>query len=139
MADFVWRGDEFMADLADAIEDGLEVVAVELADDYGEVLNRQSSNKTNGGRPSQPGEPPAKDTGTLGRSISYFAEDGQSIRVGVSRYSPAAQYALPLEYGTTRMAARPWLRPTLAAFAPRANALFVKGVKGSPKMKRWLD
>ncbi len=131
-----WNSDEFFADLQDAIQDGLEDVGVSLADAYGDVLNRRASNKSNGGIPAPPGYPPAKDTGTLARSISYQMRLG-SVSVGVSRNSPANQYALPLEYGTRNMAARPWLRPTLKKFRRKINRIFTRRVRS--QMREWLD
>ena len=166
MSQIKWNGDEFLADLADAIQDGLEVVGVNMSDAYGDVLSRQASNKTaKGGKPSQPGQPPAKDTGTLAGSISYQVGKG-NVQVGVASGSPAAKYALVMEYGsrgpikpkTAKMlswvdkftgkrifaksvtiAARPWLRPTLRKERGRINDWFRRGVSASPKMRRWLD
>lgn len=59
---------------------------------------------------SAPGEAPASDTGTLVNRIrtSYDPDN----LVGTITASTA--YAAPLEYGTSRMAARPYLRPALA-------------------------
>jgi len=59
---------------------------------------------------SSPGEPPHKVTGSLRASIGYdMASDRQSVKIGTSEAVGAY-----LETGTTKMAARPWLRPTLA-------------------------
>jgi HK97 gp10 family phage protein len=58
-------------------------------------------------RASAPGEAPATDTGTLVGSISAVSS-GLSGKVG-SRL----QYSFWLEYGTRRMGARPFLRPTV--------------------------
>jgi len=64
-----------------------------------------------GGTNSPPGKPPAKDTGTLDRSIySQVWENGKSsvIRVGSDE-----DYASALEFGTSEMSPRPFLRPQL--------------------------
>lgn len=59
--------------------------------------------------PSVPGAAPAPDTGRLIQSITHtVAEDGKSSRVGT-----AVVYGKMLEYGTSRMAPRPWLRPSV--------------------------
>lgn len=138
MSQFTWNGDEFLRDLEEGIQDGLEVVGITMQNELEDVVSRKASNKSNGGQPSQPGEPPARDTGVLARSMTYNVGKG-FVNFGVSRNSPANQYALPLEFGTTRMEARPFLRPTLQRMRNRINDLFLRGVKSNPKVKRWLD
>lgn len=65
---------------------------------------------------SKPGEPPRKRTGTLQKSIAreVAVEDGG--RSVVARVGTNVPYARPLEFGTRKMAARPFLRPALAAY-----------------------
>ncbi len=65
--------------------------------------------------PSAPGQPPNTDTGRLVASI--FAEiesGGLGARVGTD-----VRYGRYLEFGTSRMAARPWLFP---AFSRKKDA-----------------
>lgn len=61
-------------------------------------------------RASAPGESPAIDTGALVNSI-------QSRQLAPMRWAVAAgtEYAAYLEYGTSRMAPRPYMRPALEA------------------------
>lgn len=60
---------------------------------------------------SAPGEAPKTDTGNLVRHItSSFSNKGFSADVG-SREQ--AKYGLYLEFGTSLISPRPWLRPTL--------------------------
>lgn len=60
---------------------------------------------------SLPGEPPAVQTGHLRRSVTTVIEEqGDTIRAKVG---PQADYGRHLEFGTSRMAARPFLRPAL--------------------------
>ena len=162
-ANLEWNGDEFLRDLEAGIQDGLKVVGVKMENEYQSVLNRQASSKSNGGKSSQPGEPPAKDTGILQGSISHQVGKG-SVAVGVASGSPANQYALVMEYGSrgpikpkkakmlswvdkatgdrvfaksVNIAARPWLRPTLRKNYGNINDWFRKGVAAS--MKEWLE
>jgi len=75
-----------------------------------------------GEAPSAPGEPPARVSGELMDSVGYEAEmtgKGAAVRVWAS-----APYALALEYGTRRMAARPFLRPSLAEMEPLIARIF---------------
>ncbi len=57
-------------------------------------------------RASAPGETPAVDTSNLINSIMTEDAGGNQVFVGTN-----AEYAEPLEFGTARMAARPFLRP----------------------------
>lgn len=63
--------------------------------------------------PSQPGHGPAVRTGRLRSSITWrLGEDSLSIYADIGS---AVFYAPFLEQGTSRMAARPFLRPALVA------------------------
>lgn len=57
---------------------------------------------------SAPGQPPAMDTGNLTNSISMQMIGPLQGRVNIN-----AEYAAYLEYGTVRMAARPYLQPAI--------------------------
>lgn len=58
---------------------------------------------------SAPGEPPATDTGRLVSSILVSPEDGgYAARVGTN-----VKYGKDLEYGTRKIAPRPWLFPAI--------------------------
>lgn len=59
---------------------------------------------------SKPSEPPHVDTGTLRRSITHEVEQ-RNIATG--RVGTNVVYAKWLEFGTSKMAARPFLRPAL--------------------------
>jgi len=66
-------------------------------------------------RASSPGEPPADFTGDL-------LDDMKVRMVGPTMAEvsfPRAYYALFLEYGTAKMAARPFLHPSMEAERPR--------------------
>lgn len=65
--------------------------------------------------PSLPNNPPAVDTGTLRRSITFSVveEEARIIgRVGSTLMNPP--YGFYLEFGTSRMIERPWLRPAIS-------------------------
>lgn len=59
--------------------------------------------------PSQPGQPPNNDTGVLAGNIEH-------TRTGplTAQATSEAPYAAALEYGTSRMAERPYMRPAAA-------------------------
>lgn len=60
---------KLMAKIIPAVRDAVEAGAEDLAQTIRDSLNRQASNISAGGIPSAPGEPPAKNTGALARSI----------------------------------------------------------------------
>jgi HK97 gp10 family phage protein len=73
---------------------------------------------------SAPGEPPATDEGTLVGSLQIWtSSDGMSIAVGSN-----LNYAPYLEYGTRKMAARPYLNPAFDVNREEILALITKAV-----------
>lgn len=74
---------------------------------------------------SAPGEPPAADIGNLHNSIT--------LRIDVPRMNvfvnASARYAAALEYGTVRIAPRPYLRPALLQHAAGINARVIAEVR----------
>lgn len=57
--------------------------------------------------PSAPGQPPNWDTGHLANNITT-----QQVGEFVADTTSSAEYAAALEYGTSKMAARPYMRPS---------------------------
>lgn len=60
-------------------------------------------------------------TGTLRRSINTQVQDFSPTRI-VARIGPNTEYAAFLEFGTRRMAARPYMRPALDSKRAEAAA-----------------
>lgn len=74
---------------------------------------------------SAPGEPPASDTGFLASNITSEVRTVQGNRVfGIVRST--APYSAFLEFGTTKMAARPFLQPALDKSAKKIQRIFEK-------------
>jgi HK97 gp10 family phage protein len=59
--------------------------------------------------PSKPGEPPNEDTGTLRAKIETTQPSPLVVEVRSN-----APYAVALELGTSKMAARPYMHPAVA-------------------------
>ena len=67
-------------------------------------------NKTKAHHPSLPDNPPAVDTGTLRRSITYTVNE-KELYGEVGNTIAKAPYGAYLEFGTSKMKPRPWLKP----------------------------
>ncbi len=80
--------------------------------------------------PSLPGEPPNADTHILDRSIE--TTQVAPLRVEVSANAP---YAVPLEAGSSKMAARPFMGPAARAKKQEVVELVTKAVKVATKRK----
>ena len=92
----------------------------------GSIVTKYNPNRTH--QQSAIGEAPASDTGYLANSISHQVikeMSGQSTEfIGV--VSASAEYAIHLEFGTTNMEARPFLRPALISNRRKIEAIFIK-------------
>ena len=59
---------------------------------------------------SSPGEPPRMDTGNLSRSMTLaITQTGDGAQLALGDLEGRAPYAAALEYGTSRMKARPFM------------------------------
>ena len=66
---------------------------------------------------SQAGQAPRKDSGNLRSNIEVkIYSSGKELGVQAGVFNGKANYAKMLEYGTTRMKARPFLRPILSQY-----------------------
>lgn len=74
--------------------------------------------------PSRPGEPPNQDTGVLGNNIETVQKAPLLVEV-----SSNAPYSAALEFGTSKMAARPFMQPAADKIRPEATDLVVAAVK----------
>lgn len=73
-----------------------------------------TNNRTKAHHPSLPGNPPARDTGNLTNSIRWeIHNEGKEVYGIVGSSQLDENYAVYTEYGTTKMAPRPWLRPAM--------------------------
>lgn len=81
------------------------------------------------GIPSRPGKPPHYQTGRLWRSVRWERKNVYGVSVIAN-----APYGIFLEYGTSKMAARPYLRP--AIWNNRAVIRKILGTKKGIDIKR---
>lgn len=74
--------------------------------------------------PSLPGAPPNQDTGHLGGNIETVA-----LKPLVVEVSSNASYSRALEYGTSKMAERPFMRPAVEKTRPEVRARVAAAIK----------
>ena len=87
---------------------------------YYQTKTKEILNLAKSPPPSTPGTPPHKQTGTLGRSFRTMPSRKVGKRI-VLKLGTNVLYARPLEYGTARMAARPFFGPTMRNKKHRAT------------------
>lgn len=108
--------------------------AVYAASDYLRVEAQHSITEGSisgaGHVPSAPGEPPNADTRQLDTNI-VNAKTGE-LTAEVSSNAP---YSAALEFGTSKMEARPFMKPAAKKTRPRATELVVRAVKQSTRKK----
>lgn len=77
---------------------------------------------------SEPGEAPAIRTGTLDLSVmpTDLSDDGGHLSINVRASAPYADF---LEYGTYKMAARPFMRPAVQRIKEQFGAVLARVVK----------
>ncbi|WP_066282856.1 HK97-gp10 family putative phage morphogenesis protein, partial [Blastomonas sp. CCH1-A6] len=81
--------------------------------------------------PSKPGEPPNQDTGRLGDNIETVQKGPLLVEV-----SSNAPYSIPLEFGTSKMAARPFMRPARDKKRAEVVALVERAVSQAVRQSR---
>lgn len=147
-----WKGDELKALVAKSVADGLNagavtlqnIMATKMSTRHNVVGKGGKSGKRNIYKSAPPGAYPGWRTGNLARSIGVRNATPSSLvsAAGVTKNldketdgAPVGTYALYLEFGTKRMAARPWAMRSLtenkpqilAAITGRAAATFKSG------------
>jgi phage gpG-like protein len=116
----------------DVVEDlayetqGLAVRGIQRGGGGGRVYEKYSPRRTH--TASAPGKYPNTDTGRLASSVAVLfdiAKRGKEAIVGTS-----LEYGAHLEFGTSRMAARPWLLPSFEKARASVNRRFKGGFEG---------
>lgn len=118
---------DFLKERASTINDNLEtaikICGKKVSDDIKYSMDHTernpersyyTNNKSIPHHPSLPGHPPAVDTGNLKSTISYEVYNNRDEVygvVGTTQKDP--DYGAWLEYGTSKMVPRPWLKPAM--------------------------
>lgn len=82
--------------------------------------------------PSVPGAYPAVDYGTLRRSITFEVKEEKDYVIGTVG-STVQGYPAYLEYRTSKMEARPWLKPSVESSVGFMKERFKEAVKKAVK------
>ena len=80
---------------------------------------RAKMTKSTGRKPSAPGQPPAVQTGRLRNSIVHQPATAGNLFARAGTNVPYGKY---LEFGTSKMAARPWLGPVRLEYSTGTKA-----------------
>lgn len=75
---------------------------------------------------SLPGQPPNNDTGFLANNIEVTQPEPLHVRV-----SSNAPYSAALEYGSSKMAARPFMAPAIGEATPEIQKVVAAAVSAS--------
>lgn len=122
-----WYGDQVLRDSVNYNEKQLRRIAVTMQRDIKQSFKGYGVNPETGERnPSPPGEVPAVQTGHLRRSIAQEVE--RRLWNVAARIGTNVRYGRYLEFGTPKMAPRPWLRPAIDRFRAAALRKFVRTV-----------
>lgn len=111
------------------VERALFVGASEIAVEA-QLLINQGSVSGKGHVPSRPGEPPNRDSGVLSGNIEALQEG--PLRAVASSNAP---YSQELEFGTSKMAARPFMRPAAEKVRPKVQKLVAQAVAKAIRSK----
>lgn len=102
--------------LRQSIRDGVAEVAVQTQGTAKRVVNSEGKGRWYHDQPqpsSRPLDPPAKQTGHLGRSIQVDLSGLDGQRSVTAAVGTNVRYGRYLEFGTSNMAPRPWMRRTI--------------------------
>ena len=140
---------DIMAANIAGIERGLKIAMIQLQKELRITLSKKGSGAGYFGGSkgkgyfrtrSAPGQPPAVDTGTLRNSVQskpqYIAGTGMTsiVLTGlVAGVNKDARIPRWLEYGTSRMKARPFIAPSLEAIRPSVAGTISDQMKRSIK------
>jgi len=117
---FEWNGDA----IGEAVRGAVNAAVTTAAASFADTAARSLPVDRGFGVRSKPGDPPNNQTGNLRNSIGFTKATDQKAWFGTN-----VMYGRHLEFGTVRMAARPWIRPAAANGVGRAFGQFERMFK----------
>lgn len=126
-----WQGEQVEARIRQMVMQtllavGNDVRNVAIKSMTGKKTGRIYRRRTVSHQASAPGQAPAVDTGRLRGSIDV---DTSRISALVVTIRAQTEYAEHLEFGTSRMAARPYMRPALAKATKSLDRDIARAIK----------
>ena len=123
-----WYGQKVYEEISQQVSKNLDAAAIYLTSKVKENVNVSQPYKIYGKYrkgldPSKPGEKWRKITGFGGKSLAWERESPHIRRVGSN-----VKYVKYLEFGTSKMAARPALNETLQQEAAALHKILHKGL-----------
>lgn len=119
--------------MSDAVEKGL-FHAGELIQTEAQISITRGAVSGKNHVPSAPGQPPNQDTGVLAGNIETTRASKLRVRV-----TSKAGYSSALEFGTSKMAARPFMRPARDKMRPQIEKLLADAVTRQVKASKRSD
>jgi len=117
---------------ANSLAGAVNAALFECADAFRAEAHRSISAGSISGKnhvPSKPGQPPMRDTGNLQAHIETSQPEPF-----VAQVTSSAAYAAPLEFGTSKMAARPYMRPARDKVLPVAERILERRLNRATKV-----
>lgn len=114
---------EYQAEVAPAVYAAGDMIRVEA---HKSIVKEAVQGKNH--VPSSPGDPPNRDTGQLDSSLVTQVSGPLSVTVTAN-----APYAASLEFGTSKMAERPFMRPAIEKKTKAMVDLIAKAVEKACK------
>lgn len=124
--DIVWNDKVIIGLTENEVKAGISRATLSLLRDAKLSIGKKGGliRKTKKGRqvrqPSIPGKPPHRQTGQLVSSVGHEFEQGGLVGI----VGTNVKHGFWLEFGTTKMAARPWLRPAFDRMVKKALTFF---------------
>lgn len=123
-----WYGDKVYQEISEQVIKNLDAAAIYLTSKVKQNINESQPYKKYGKfrkglDPSKPGEFAKKVSGFLQKSIAWERESDNIRRVGSN-----VKYGKYLEFGTSKMGARPSLNKTLADEQEQLMKILHKGI-----------
>jgi hypothetical protein len=121
--------EEFKARATAATAKGLTAVAIRA---QGSMRGKMTLNA--GGLPSKPGQPPNVQSATLWNAVVHQKATAANL---LARAGTSKEYGKYLEFGTSKMEPRPWVRPVLSEFSTgkRSVRIFQNAFKAALGVK----
>jgi len=111
---------------------GEAIKSIQTGPKSGRTYEKYNPRRTH--KASAPGQAPASDTGNLVRNIRVRQVDVDNVAVESNAF-----YSSFLEFGTSKMLARPFLFPATERSRPKiAQAVFNRVVKEIKRLVKWV-